>query len=116
MRRIKGGHLQKIGRLEQGDQRVPGFGIETCRRLVEEEDFRPVHNRGGDGESLALAPGEILHFGVSHLREVEGLDERVDRGVLCALNRTDRAKVLAECRLREERRLLGLDPDLGQQG
>ena len=61
-------------------------------------------------------PGEILHSGVSRLREVEGHDERVDRGVLCALDRTDRAKVLAECRLREERRLLGLDPDLGQQG
>ena len=49
-------------------QIAAGLRVERGGRLVEEDQLRVVHERGGDGQALALAAGEVLDPHVAAVR------------------------------------------------
>ena len=61
--------------------------VEIARRLVGEQDRRPIDERAGDGDALALAAGQlvgpVLHA-IAELHALEGFD-----GARAALGRRD---------------------------
>lgn len=59
---------------DQFPEGAAGLGIEACRRLVEEDDFRVVDQREGQGQALLLAAAHLRgegggFFGQAHLFE-----------------------------------------------
>ena len=51
--------LPREFREERQDFRA-GLGVEVAGRLVGQQDGRPVHQRAGDGDALALAAGQLV--------------------------------------------------------
>ena len=59
----------RLLQLRQQVQHLRADGdVERRDRLVEHEDFRPQHQRAGDGDALALAAGEHVRVAVVELR------------------------------------------------
>ena len=48
--------------LEERDDREAGVRVERGGRLVGKHELRPVHERAGDGDALALPPGELCRL------------------------------------------------------
>ena len=85
------GFLEVLRRQQHGDTAVdqildhaPQVGaplrVEPCRRLVEEEDRRFVHERSREVEPAAHATGEGARHAVSGVRDAEALQEVIDPG------------------------------------
>src|ERR1035437_7721489 len=83
--------------------------------LVQEQHFRPVHERAGDGQPLRLPAGQLLRAGgrtaghAHHFEHVVGPSRR--DAVECGKC----AQLLTGSEMLEERRRLELDADPGQQ-
>ena len=58
-----------------------GLGVEVTGGLVGQDDGRAVHKRAGNGDALALAPGELVGL-VVHAR----LQTHIDKRFLSAFN------------------------------
>src|SRR5438552_18478281 len=58
---------------EKSSHRLPderfGFGIDTRRRFVQDENARIVHEGAGDGQQLALAVRDVRPALAQHLAE-----------------------------------------------
>ena len=69
---IMGGEKNRLAPMTETLDHLPhgpaGLGIKSGGRFIQEHDFRVIHEGQGDGESLLLSPGEVLHqnFGIVH--------------------------------------------------
>ncbi len=67
--------VRKLGEQVVEDARVAG--IELARRLVGEQQPRPMRERGADGDALPLAAGELVGPGIALPGETDALEELV---------------------------------------
>ena len=89
--------------------------VETCRRLVEEDDGRPGDERGGEVELAAHAAGVGAHEPVAGLGEVERREQlagTVARGGAAeVVEAADHLEVLEAGQVLVDGRVLAREPD-----
>ena len=61
--------------------------VERAERLVEQEDARPVHQRTGERDALALAAGQLVRLAVAEALEPDAGERLVDPGPALGLRR-----------------------------
>ena len=83
--------------------RLAADRVEAGRRLVEEDDLRAVHERGGEVEAALHAAGVRLHAAVGGVLEVDDLEQAAD-----ALLRLARGHAV-EPRLQRQQLAAGLE-------
>ena len=59
-------------------QALAQLEVERRKRLVEQEHFRPAHQRPGDGDALAFAAGERVDVAVEQMRDAQHLGGAAD--------------------------------------
>ena len=101
------------------DHRLAAFDIEAHRRLVEQKEPRPVHQRPGNFDPPALAAAELAHLVIGaldhpHASEL-GLDERLGVAPAEAVKGGVVVQVLDHREVEVQRRLLEHDADPGQR-
>jgi hypothetical protein len=62
-------------------QHIDAHGIEAGERLVEHEQLRPVHERGGELHALLVAQGELFDGVAGTIRDAEPLEPAVRSGL-----------------------------------
>ena len=80
---VVGGHQDRraLGakRVDQRPELLPDLGVEPDRRLVEEHEPRPMHERAGDQQPPAHPAGELVDPRVPPVDEVRHLQRALDR-------------------------------------
>ena len=123
------GLLQVLGREEDGDSLLGGqpadllpegraaLDVEPSRRLVEEEDARPVDECQRQVEPPSHAAGVVAHFALRRLREADPLEQlggpSPALGLVQPVQGGLQSHVLAAAEQRVECRLLQRRPDRG---
>src|SRR3954454_8553684 len=84
-RGIVGDHDHRLAELVHGLAQQPqdllgGVRVEVARRLVGEQDGRPVHEGARDGDALLLAAGELRRAVRQPVAQAHGVDQLVEPG------------------------------------
>ena len=108
-RRLLGGE-----RADQVPGRTAPRRIESCRRLVQEQQLWAAHDAEADIQPPLLPAGEGLHPGIGLLRQADQLDHLVNRARRRVVTRVAGQR-LAHRQVRLHRQLLQHDPDPGPQ-
>ena len=80
---------------QQGTEPVDAFRVEAVGGLVEDEDLRVAHERGGEGESLAHPEGELPDSAIGGRGQVDDVEHLVDPSGCGAADEGGDAEVVA---------------------
>ena len=101
-------------------QFLADLGVERAERLVEQEHFRPVRERAGDGDALLLAAGKLGRQALVHALERDELQQlcapRHALGTAHAPDAQRELDVVRDAHVAEERVVLEYEADAAVAG
>lgn len=99
------------------EQELPALSIHRHCRLVEEDQFRPVHDAAGDIEPALETAGELLGQKFAVFIDIDIFDSAIDilaaPGLVVDIEATEVVDILVDSEIREVGQLLRHDADPG---